>query len=190
MPGINDHGETVSILEDFRHINKWIATDEHDFRNVTGTRVVNANSLDLAGIQGYIPDTYNDFEVKNVASERTKGGVCQSVKGPWEGTKLQTAMEQLNLTLNCEDEDNPHLEDENVRVISDDGVELVFSGKWLIRGWKIDLVVNKNKNGIREVEFFRDEIHWVKIPDDGIKLLAEGDGENTSAYTSTYWIPY
>ena len=94
-------------------------------------------------------------------------------------------MEQLCLTLNLDDEDNPHLIDDDIRVVSDDGVELVFTGNWLVRGWRVDLVVNKNKNGIKEVEFFRDEIRWVRVPEG---LVAPD--ENTETYTSTYWVPY
>jgi hypothetical protein len=184
MPAVNDHDEEVSIIEDFLTIDKWVAPAGTDFREIMGTRIVNAKNMDLSGIHGYMPDTYSDFKVKNVLRPNKTMTVCQVVEGPWKDTKMEMAMAQLDLVLNLEDEDNPHLEDENIRVMSGDN-ELVFSGGWMIRGWKIDLVVNKNKNGIREVEFFRDEIRWIKVP--------EGQCEpdlSLQSFTSTYWVPY
>ncbi len=185
MPAINDHGIEVPVVEDFLDLDKWIAPQKHDFRKVLGTRIVNPKGLDLSGIQAYLPDTSSDFSVKNIFKEEDKGTVRQDAKGIWKGSKLDTAMEQLCLTLNLDDEDNPHLIDDDIRVVSDDGVELVFTGNWLVRGWRVDLVVNKNKNGIKEVEFFRDEIRWVRVPEG---LVAPD--ENTETYTSTYWVPY
>lgn len=185
MPAINDHGSRVSIVEDFCNLDAWIAPSAADFRKVMGTRVLNEKALDLSGIHGYIPDTFNDFEVKNIRRSDNANEVSQMVKGPWENTKLQTAMEQLKLELNTDDPDNPYLFDDDIRVESDSGVELAFTGRWFIRGWKIDLVVKKNKNGIKEVEFFRDEIRWVKVPDGEQKA-----DEDLEVFTSAYWVPY
>ena len=185
MPAINDFGLNVSILNDFLTLEKWIAPDKDEFRKVLGTRIVNHKGLDLSGIHGYLPDTYSDFEVKNVLKCKDNGIVCQAVKGPWKDTKLETAMEQVNLTLNCDNPMNPYLADDNIRLKADDGTELIFTGRWLIRGWKIDLVINHNKNGVNQVEFFRDEIRWVKVPEGSIRA-----DESQEVFTSTYWLPY
>lgn len=185
MPAMNDHGFEVSILNDFLTLDKWVAPNDHEFKKVLGTRIVNPKGLDLSGIHGYLPDTYSDFEVKNVFKDKAKGIVCQAVKGPWKDTKLETAMAQINLTLNIDNPTNPYLSDEHIELKADDGTELVFTGRWLIKGWKIDLVINHNKNGVRQVEFFRDEIRWLKVPDGQLKA-----DDTMEVFTSTYWLPY
>ena len=187
MPAINDQGEEVSVLEDFMVIDKWVATETDDFRPITGIRIVNTNGLNLSGVHNYLPDTYNDFKVKNVYRDKKVKTVCQTVEGPWKDGKMQLAMEQLNLRLDDHNPDNPHLVDNNVCVRDEDGTELVFSGNWLIKGWIVDLVINHNANGIKEAEFFRDKIRWVKIGD---KTTLAADEQQSEAFTSTYWMPY
>ena len=48
-------------------------------------------------------------------------------------------------------------------------------------------MINHNANGIKEAEFFRDKIRWVKIGD---KTTLAADEQQSEAFTSTYWMPY
>lgn len=194
MPAINDQGKRVPVVEDFTHLSEWIAPNGAEFRKVIETGISNPKNLDMEDLFGYIPNTYSGFAVKNVAKQGSKDEVCQLAQGPWMDNKMETAMLQLDLKLGTNDNNDPILINENVKVLCDRKVELQFTGGWYIRSWKIDLVIKQNDNGIREVQMLRDEVKWVH-EEDQHKDHCKGDRQLLAATddtvtTCSYWIPY
>ncbi|MCJ8269220.1 MAG: hypothetical protein MJK04_07425 [Psychrosphaera sp.] len=195
MPAINDQGKQVPVVADFIQLSEWIAPNGAEFKKVIETGISNHNNLDMGDLFGYIPNTYSGFAVKNVAKQGSDDEVCQLAQGPWADNKMETAMLQLDLKLARDDNNDPILINENVKVLCDRKVELQFTGGWYIRSWKIDLVIKLNDNGIREVQMLRDEVKWVLEEDDHNKGHCKGKRQGlevsgNTILTCSYWIPY
>ena len=211
MPGINDDGLEVAVVEDFLTLERWLAPDGAEFRPILGKRVVNPKQLRVEELHGYIPDTEHGFAVKNVLKCAKSKTITQQLQGPWNEERMRRAVECLNLKLVTTNPNNPHLIDKDIRVLDEDGYEIEFNGGWLIRGWKIDLSVIENENGVREVEFLRDQIKWVKVDREKAGKPALKKAANVSLHkeaetmtrqkqlvakedelvtTTAYWIPY